>query len=234
MDENFNPMKTIGCNKVKELTDGFSKDLLASEPDPVIDAHLAHCPACSQNYRETQEILSLLDRDRLPEPKPEFWDGLSGQIMAQIGRSRHDPRRAPWFKKIWGTPFGWPGYAWATALILILLTPLAIYTMHDRSQITPQTQGVIGNELRWELGFETLPSTFESLSEGESARLGKKIVAQLGNDLSGQLPVGGEEELQWDVSPNLEGLNSKELDFLIKKLQTGDTAGFNEVKNYVS
>jgi hypothetical protein len=154
--------------------------------------------------------------------------------MAQVGPSRSYPREIPWFKKIWGTPFQWPGYAWVTALILILLTPLAIYTIHDRGQTTPQSQGLSGNELRWEMGFETLPSTFESLSARESDRLGKKIVAQIGNDLSGQTSVPVEEELQWDFSRTLEGLNSKELDALIKKLQTGGATGFNEEGNYVS
>ncbi len=227
-------MKTIGCKKIKKLTDGYSREIIASDRDPAIEAHLSHCPTCNQNYRETRYILSLLARDRLPEPKPEFWNGLSGQIMARVGSNRAAPQEVPWFKKIWGTPFAWPGYAWVTAIILILLTPLAIYTIQDRGQTTPQPQGFSGNELRWEMGFETLPSTFESLSNRESARLGEKIVAKIGKDLSGQTPVGAEEELQWDVSPVLEGLNTKELDTLIKKLQTGGSAGINEVKHYVS
>jgi len=234
LDEDLNAMKTIRCEKVKKLTNGYSRRDASPEHDQRIEDHLAECPSCIKEYQETQEVLSLLDQDRLPEPEPEFWNGLGAQIMAQVVRSRPDPQEVPWFKKVWGGPFQWPGYAWVTALILICLTPLAIYTMHDKDQTTPQLPGFSGNELRWEMGFETYPSTFESLSEGESARLGKKIVAQIGKDLSGQTPVGVEEELQWDVSPNLEGLNNKELDTLIKKLQTGGSVGFIEEGNYVT
>lgn len=227
-------MKTIGCKEVKERTEGYSQKMGVSEQDPVLEAHLANCPACKKQYRDTQKILSLLAQDRLPEPKPEFWNGLSRQIMAQVGPRRPEPREIPWFKKIWGVPFGWPGYAWVTAVLLILLTPLAIYTIQDRSQVPPSPQGFSGNELRWELGLETFPSVFESLSPGESARLGERLVARIGRDLSRPTSLAVEEELQWEFSRPLEGLNDQELDGLIEKLQPGGSAGFNEVKHYVS
>lgn len=234
MDETLNAMKTIGCKEVKKRIDGYARMTGASGHDPALEAHVANCPACMKEYRETREILSLLAQDRLPEPRPEFWNGLSRQIMAQVGPCRPEPREIPWFKKIWGAPFGWPGYAWVTAVILVLLTPLAIYTIQDRSQAPPSPQGFSGNELRWELGLESFPSVFETLSPGESARLGERLVARIGQDLSRPRSLAVEEDYSWDFSRSLEGLNGQEMDGLIEKLQPGGSAGFNEVKHYVS
>ncbi|MBA4395010.1 MAG: hypothetical protein C0407_15765, partial [Desulfobacca sp.] len=176
-------MKAISCNKAKKMISGYSQNLLTPEWAERVEAHLTNCPDCHKEYEETQGILGLLSQDRLPDPGPEFWKGMSSRIMSQVRQVRPDPVKISWTKKIWGNPFGWPGYAWATALILILLTPVIMYTILFKTQPQPQVQELLGNDLRWEMGLETYPATLETLTPKESIRLGKRIVARLSGDL---------------------------------------------------
>ncbi len=234
MDEDLNTRKTISCKKVKKLTSSYSQGLLAPDWAERIESHLSICPDCHQAYQETKKILGLLGQDRLPEPGEGFWNRLSSRIMHQVRLTRPEPVRIPWTKKIWGNPFGWPGYAWATALIFILLTPVVIYTIHFKNHPPPLVQELLGNEWRWEMGLEAVPPVFDTLSPKESIRLGKRIVARMGRDFSGLSPLAAEDELSWDVSRSLEGLDKEELNLLIKKIQTGGSAGFKEEGRYVS
>lgn len=227
-------MKAISCKRVNKQIVGYSQNLLAPDRAERIESHLAICSDCHHAYQETLKILGLLGQDRLPEPEAGFWNRLNSRIMHQVRLARPEPVRIPWTKKIWGNPFGWPGYAWATALILILLTPVVIYTIHYKNQPQPLVQELLGNDWRWEMGLESVPPALETLSPKESIRLGKRIVARMSRDLPGLSPLAAEDELPWDVSRSLEGLDKEELDLLIKKIQTGGSAGFKEEGRYVS
>ncbi|MBI5603993.1 MAG: hypothetical protein HY879_11615 [Deltaproteobacteria bacterium] len=227
-------MKVLSCKKIKKLTGGYFQSLLSPDLVQGVDRHLAACPVCKKEYQETQEVLDLLNRDRLPDPGPDFWKGLNSRIMAQVGLSRPHSLKVPWYKKIGSNPFTWPGYAWVTALILILLTPWAIYTIPFKGQPSTLVQEFPENELKWELGFESVPAAVDSLSARESVRLGERIVARMGKDLTGKPPLSTEDELQWDVSPSLEGLNNEQLDTLFKKMKTGGFPGFKEEEKHVS
>jgi hypothetical protein len=234
MDEDLNTMKGISCNKVKKLTNRYSQNLLAPDWAEGVEDHLSHCPDCHKEYQETQEILGLLSQDRLPDPGPEFWKGMSSRIMTQVRQIRPEPVRIPWTKKIWGYPFGWPGHAWATALILILLTPVIIYTTHYKNQPQPPVQELVANDWRWEMGIEAFSPALETLSSKESIRLGKRLISRLSGDLPKQTQLTAEDELQGDISHSLEGLDKEDLDLLIKKMQTGGSAGLKEEGRYVS
>jgi hypothetical protein len=227
-------MKTIPCKKVEKLISSYAQDLLSPDWAERVETHLSLCQDCQKEYQKTQRILGLLKQDRLPEQGPEFWKGLSSRIMTQARQARSEPVRIPWTKKIWGYPFGWSGYAWATAMILLLLTPVLLYTIHFNNQPQPPVQELLAPDLRWEMGMESYPGILEALSPKESNRLGKKIVARLGSDLPIQTPLMVEDELQGDLSPSLESLDKEELDFLIKKIQTGGSAGLKEEETYVT
>jgi len=225
-------MKEVPCNKIKKIAGDYYQNLLPPSLVQRVETHLGECSSCRKLYQETQEVLNLLKQDLISDPGPGFWNGLSSRIMTSVRLIRPEPVKVPWYKKVWEYPFGWPGYAWATALILILLTPVAFYTM--KSYKTPSFQEIQGNELKWETGFESLPSAIESLSAKESTRLGKRIVAQMGKELKGHGYLLVEDELHWDVSPSLEGLTVQELDALIKRIKSGKSAGFWEGQYYVS
>jgi hypothetical protein len=227
-------MKTISCNKVKKLIGSYSQDLLTPDWAERVNDHLANCSDCEKEYQKTRGVLDLLKQDRLPDQGAEFWEGMNTRIMSQIRQVRSEPERIPWTKKIWGYPFGWPGYAWATALILLILTPVLLYTIHFNNQPPSPVQEWVATDLRWEMGTESLPTILEALSPKESSRLGKKIVARLSSDLPIQTPLMAEDELQGDLSHSLEGLDKEELDSLIKKIQTGGSAGLKEDERYVT
>jgi Putative zinc-finger len=235
LDEKLKIMKKdISCKKAKKLAGDYSQDLLSPDLIEGVERHLSSCPSCQKEYQDNRKVLTLLSRDRFPDPGPDFWNGLSSRVMAQVRLNRLDPVGAPWYKKVWGSPFGWPGYAWVTALILIFLTPAAIYTIHFRGYNQTAVQETLESELKWEMGLESYSAAVESLSARESIRLGERLTARLAKDLPRETEGLIEDDLQWDVSPALENLNAKELDALIKKTQPGGSAGFGKGMSYVS
>jgi hypothetical protein len=227
-------MKALTCKKIKKLAGDYSQNLLLPDLVHRIEAHLCECPSCKKAYEETQEVLTLLSRDHFPDPGPDFWKGLSSRVMARVRFNRPDSVRVPWYKKVWGSPFGWPGYAWATALILIFLTPAVIYTIHFRGYNQTAIRETLESELKWEMGLESYSAAVESLSARESIRLGQRLTARLAKDLPQQTDGLIEDDLRWDVSTALENLNAKELDALIKKTQPGGSADFGKGMSYVS
>jgi hypothetical protein len=227
-------MKTRGYDKGKELLDGDRPKPSAPEPERKISNPISECLTSNEEFQGSQAILDLLQRDRLPEREPEFWTGLNTRIMSQVRRIPSVPERIPWYRQIWGTPFQWPGYAWVTALLLFILTPLAIYNIQYTGKTSSPDSEITLNEQRGELWFEALPSALEPLTVKESERLAKKVVTRLGKELSEEGVFVAEEELRWDVSPVLEGLNQKELDILIRKLQSGETVGSKKGESYVA
>jgi hypothetical protein len=177
--------------------------------------------------------LALLKEDCLTDPGPDFWQELSSRTMAQVRFSRPEFQETPWYKKVWGNPFGWPGYAWATALILILSAPVAIYTIHFQGLKAPSVQEIKGPESKWEPGLEPLSVALESLSDKESVRLANRVLAKMGKDLPSPTRLLVEDEMHWDISRYIEGLNKEELKTLIKKMQPGGSAGLKEEEDYV-
>lgn len=227
-------MKDLYCKKAKKLAVDYLQDLLAPDLVEGIERHLSACPSCQREYQDTRKVLTLLRRDRMTDPGPDFWKGLHSHMMAQIRPGRSKPEKVPWYKRVWENPFGWSGYAWVTALILICLTPAVIYNNYFRNYGAPVVQETMENEWKSEMGHESFFSAFEALSPQESLRLGEKITARLAKDLPVQTHGLVEDELQWDVSPVLESLTPQELDALIKKTRPGNTAGFEEGLRYVS
>lgn len=212
----------------------YSQAALEPELTEEIRDHLSHCPACKKEYQKTETVLSLLKKDRYPDPDPEFWKGLNARIMAQIPLRSPEAERIPWYKRIWEMPFLSPGYAWATALILILLTPVVFYTMQYRGPISSGRPELAREEVGWEISLDSMSVSIESLNPRESSRLREKVVARMGKDLPAQTRIWSEDDFYGDISPGLEGLNKKELEALEKKLQIGGPTGFKEEDSHVS
>lgn len=226
-------MKRNTCKKIRESTEAYLQNTLEAGPASQVEAHLSECPSCRKLYEGTREVLTLLKKDRLPDPGPAFWDSLSSKIMAQVRLSPPEREETPWYKKLWINPFGWPGYAWATVLVLILLTPVIIYNIHMQGTKSPSIQALNGQEVRWDVGSMALSSAEETLSEKESVNLAKRVVARMGKDLSSTARLALDEETHWDVSLSLDGLNTQELEALIKKMGPGGSAGYREEVKYV-
>jgi hypothetical protein len=233
LDKNGKEMKRKICKKMRKLGDDYYQNLLESGTASEVEAHLSECPSCRKAYEETREVLTLLKKDSLPDPGPSFWDGLSSRIMTQVRLYRPEEKEEPWYKKVWINPFGWPGYSWATALILMLLTPVVIYNMHVQDNSRPSIQETKGPEMKWDTGSLTFSAPVESLSDNESVRLAKRMVARMGKDLPSPTRLVMDDELHWDVSRSLEGLNHKEIEALINKMESGGSAGYGEGEEYV-
>jgi hypothetical protein len=234
LDEGFKIMKGLTCKEVKKLADDYSQNLLSSDLVERINSHLSACPSCQRVYEEIRDVLALLKRDRLPDPGPEFWNGLNSRVMAQVRLSRSGSMKVPWYKKVWGNPFGWPGYAWVTALILILLTPAVIYNNYYRGYKPSVAQESVENEGNWVTSTGSSMLALESLSPQEATRLEETITSEMAKDLPGQTHGLMEDDLQWNVSPVLENLTLQELDALLKKIRPSGSAGFKGGVSYVS
>ena len=78
-----------------------------------------------------------------------------------------------------------------------------------------------------------LSALVETLSDNESINLAKRVVARMGKDLSSPTRLLRDDELHWDVSRSLEGLNTQELEALLKKMEPGGSAGYREEEEYV-
>ena len=221
------------CKKIGELSEGYHQNLLEAGSVSLVEAHLAECPSCRKAYEETGEVLTLLKKDELTDPGPVFWDALSSRIMTRVRLLGPEEKEGPWYKKIWKNPFGWPGYAWATALILMLLTPLAIYNIQDQGNKIALIPEINSHEIKWETESLPLSAAVESLSDKESLLLAKRLVVRLGKDLSGPTRLVTDDELHWDVAGSLEGLNVRELEVLIKKMEPGGSAGYKGGEEYV-
>jgi hypothetical protein len=226
-------MKRSICKKIRAQADVYHQKTLDAYPALQVEAHLSECPSCRKAYEETREVLTLLKKDVLPDPGPVFWNQLNSRIMTQVRLSRPEGREAPWYKKFWINPFGWPGYAWATALLLMLLTPVVIYHINYHGNNTPSIQGSKDQEIKWETGSFPLSVAVENLSDNESIRLANKVVARMGKDLPGSPRLLIDNEMHWDVSRTLEGLNKTEIETLIKKMEPGDSAGYKGEEEYV-
>lgn len=227
-------METNQCQTVRRWVTGSAPEPIAPQDEPRVKAHLEQCPACAQWAEETRGVMDLLRQDRLSEPEEPFWSGLSQRIMTEVRPTPSFPERIAWYRRIWGTPFGWPGYAWGTALLLMVLTPLVFYTMQDRGTMGSPGSEIILNEWRGEAALESFASALESLSDREAGRLEKKVVARMGKEIAVEDATGSEEDLHWDVSTSLESLNTKELEILMKKLRTGGAVGVKEEKDEVA
>jgi len=228
-------MKKVPCNKIKKMAGDYYQNLLEPDRASQVEFHLTECPSCRKEYEETLAVLTLLKGDRLREPAGEFWTDLSSRIMSQVRLYRPKEKEAPWYKKVWINPFGWPGYAWATALILMLLTPVALYNIHVQGNKAPMVQEkeIKGREIKWEGESIPLSAIVETLSEQDSVHLAKKVVARMGKDLPGPTRLLMDDEMHWDISRSLEELNDQELETLMKKMEPGGSAGYREEEEYV-
>jgi hypothetical protein len=233
LDKNGKEMKRSICKKIRVLADVYHQKILDAAAALQVEAHLSQCPSCRKAYDETRDVLTLLEKDVLPDPGPVFWNQLDSRIMTQVRLSRPEGKEDPWYKKLWINPFGWSGYAWATALLLLLLTPVVIYNISFQGKNRLLIQENKDQEFKWETGTLPLSVVVENLSDIESVRLANKVVARMGKDLPGSTRLLIDNEMHWDVSRTLEGLNKTEIETLIKKMEPGDSVGYMGDGGYV-
>jgi hypothetical protein len=95
-----------------------------------LDAHLAICPSCRDQWQELRETLRLVDAAPVPEPGPAFERVLWARIAPALAASR----RAPWFG--WGRPWLLPVAA-AVVLLAAIVVPLTTITAPPAGETAP-------------------------------------------------------------------------------------------------
>jgi hypothetical protein len=223
---NANP----ACGKVREALEEAAGQLRTGPESGPLREHLAGCPECRRFAAEHEALLAILLRDRMPDPGPAVWNRLSTRIMAEV--RRQGPRPAPWHKRAWLNPFGWPVYAWSPLLALLVAAALLVqYAPFDRP-LPIAGRSPLADAVSLEEVLDPLQDPVYTLTPRETARLKQKVVAGLARDLKTDSPV--EAVLDWDLNNRFETLTNAELEQIAKKLQTVGPAGTGEVRPNVS
>lgn len=97
---------------MKHLSDEALVDLAEGGIDG--GDHLAVCAVCRERVESTQQMMSVLLADRVPEPSPLFWEHLSNRVSRSI--QDESAPAAPWRAR-----FRW-GWAVASATAVIIAT----------------------------------------------------------------------------------------------------------------
>jgi hypothetical protein len=215
-------IKTLTCRRTQKEIEHYCQGLLSPEQAAKMESHIRGCSSCLREYEDSQKILALLASQKFPDPGEAVWNRMRSSVMAQI--SELPARPLPWIVRIWAAPFQWPGYAWATALLLLIMVPVLLYTAYPGKNIVPFTEAMMA-ELTFEAGPDPLFLRLESLSGQESERLGKRAVAVLAGEVKNSLPVREGDDWSWDSASGLETLNEGELEAMDKKLKTRYPAG---------
>ncbi|MCL2660203.1 MAG: hypothetical protein FWD64_06765 [Acidobacteriaceae bacterium] len=88
----------MNCRELKSVLPDLlldSSDSADSSAESAARAHLASCPACSEELRSLQATFNLLDTWQAPEPSPYFDQRLAARL-------REEQQRAPegWLERI--------------------------------------------------------------------------------------------------------------------------------------
>jgi hypothetical protein len=212
----------ILCFKTRRQIEQYCQGLLPPERARRVEDHIRRCPACRREYETTGELLDRLASHKLPDPGEVFWDRMRGAIMGRLAETPARP--LPWYKRDWVAPFQWPGYAWATALLLLVLVPLLLYTRYSGQDAAPLPAAMVA-EWNLETGSDPMFSGLEGLSQRESERLGKKVVTLLAGEVTKNPAPAEEDDWSWDAAGSLESLNEQEMEAVAKKLKTRYAAG---------
>lgn len=233
-------MRKWECKKVIPLLDDYCQGLLAPESKEAVKGHLDRCSSCRKIWEETEDLLSLLKKEELPDPGTAFWEGMRDRIMGEVRRQARNGSKVPWTVRAFGHFPPRFASAWVAAVVLLIFLPLFLVHFFDFSADRPSLTVTVlpraseGDEAHWAPRPEPLPKLMASLTEKESLRLAEKITSRLGSSLSYKTaltPV--EEKFHWDVYRSLEWLEEEELEALIHKLDSGKSAGLMEGVPYV-
>jgi hypothetical protein len=223
----------MDCREVQDQLIEFYEDQLDRKDAEHMRGHLAICPLCREELSSVEKVIVGLKSQRLPDPGEVFWRGFPKRVREAFWEGR-GAVRDPILPRLWEgfyrttrwLPFSKPVSAAVSIVAIVLI--LAGLLFFKAGWFWTGSRG-IGEEIVEEYfgGMGAVVSPFAPV-----------IVENLSlhqlNDISGEL-IGwldgmgssGDEILKRDgllqeeeVLTQLEGLDSKELDFVYDALKT--------------
>jgi hypothetical protein len=222
--------KNLSCQEVRAVVAEAAGSSLKDPESGPLREHLDGCPECRRFSEEHRHLMETLLGDSRPDPGPEFWNRMTGRIMAEVRQRELAPE--PWYKKIRFNPLAWPVYAWSPVAALLLFAVLWFYYLPAHKAVPISGNGLSSEALVLDEGLDSLVDRVATLTPRESTRLKQKVVAGLAKDLKTDSSV--EAVLDWDLNNHFEALTNEELEKVAKRLQTIGPTGATEVLHNVS
>lgn len=225
-------MKLLNCKQAREAIRWEAGKQGENPEGTPLRRHLDSCPDCRRLDAETRQAAEFLRQDHLPDPGPEFWNRMSTRIMAEVRRQEASPK--PWYKKPWLSPLGWPVYAGAPALALLVLAVVWFARGPAPEPVLLNRDTVPRAEMVLDETLDSVVDPIYSLTPGQTKTLGRKVVAGLARDIRTRNESPVEAMVDWDLNNNLDGLTTEELEKMAKKLQTVSPTGNGEGVKHVT
>ena len=116
------------CKKYQQQSADFVRKMLSPDEEKELIRHLADCPVCQQELRETEATLDILKQEKVPELPQVFWNGLTEEIRFRVEQKRG---KTTIFRPKWGLV--------PIAAIVALLVVVSLF-MVDRQNLAKKSK----------------------------------------------------------------------------------------------
>jgi hypothetical protein len=221
----------MDCRKVQDQLIEFYEDHLHSRDAEHIRGHLEKCPLCREELSSIERVIVGLKCQRLPDPGEAFWRDFPKRVRGAFyegDRPIRDPilpkLREGLYRTTRWLPFSQPVNAAVSIAVTVLIILGLLFFRTGWFWTGP---GVTGEEILGEYfgGMEVVVSPFapvmlESLSLHQLNDISRELMAWLGEmGILEEEILEGNGFFQEEVFSHLEGLNSRELDFVYDVLK---------------
>lgn len=220
------------CREVQDQLIDFHQDQLDPKAAEQIRGHLEVCSLCREELNSMEKVMMGLKSQRLPDPGEAFWRDFPKRVRRAFyegGRTI----RVPILPGIWGgfyrattwLPFSKPVHAAVSiGAIVLIITGLLFF---KGGLFWTGSRG-IGEEILEEyfggmgaVVSPVTPGSLEGLSLYQLDDISKALIRWLNGmgSSKGEILKGDGFLQEEDVFTKLEGLNSRELDFVYDALK---------------
>ncbi len=199
---------TCASNNIKELLPAYLRKELDETHVRLVEAHLASCDDC----RTELSLVGMMSEEAVPDPGETFWAQMPAAIDREVRRHR-EKKRFGFSDLFAGFPF--PGPAWATAAVLLIVAALWFV-------VRPVPVDIASNEDKNGAAFEDLisgeevnPAELSSTELQAAGQWARNEFGRIGRELTQDNP----ESTEQDVSEDISNLSPEELDRLYEILK---------------
>ncbi|HYK72346.1 MAG TPA: zf-HC2 domain-containing protein, partial [Pseudoneobacillus sp.] len=93
----------MNCNAIQESLIDLLEGKLSNQKRQEVEKHIQHCESCQQDWREMQEVITLLENesDLIEEP-----DNFMGNVRQKVGRTQKKYKKSSKHRAMMGLAAG--------------------------------------------------------------------------------------------------------------------------------